>query len=48
MFFWADTKPHFEFEIASGRDAVLLMVCFFGSLVAQEIGTRRYRRSTGR
>ena len=43
MFFWADTKPHFEFEITSSRDVVLLIICFLGSLVAQEIGTRLYR-----
>ncbi len=44
MFFWAATKPHFQFEIASARDVVLLIVCFVGSLIAQEIGTRLHRR----
>ncbi len=48
MFFWAATKPHFQFEIASTRDVVLLIVCFLGSLVAQEIGTRLYRREHAR
>ena len=48
MFFWAATKPHFQFEIASSRDVVLLIVCFFGSLLAQEMGTRLYRRKHAR
>jgi hypothetical protein len=44
MFFWAATEPHFRLEIANTRDVVLLVVCFLGSLVAQEVGTRAYRR----
>lgn len=44
MFFWAATEPHFQLEIANSHDVVLLIVSFAGSLVAQEIGTRLYRR----
>lgn len=43
MFFWAATTPHFQLEIDNTRDVVLLVICFVGSLLAQEIGTRLYR-----
>ena len=44
MFGYAITKPHFVWEIESGRDEVLLIVLFVASLVAAEIGTRLRRR----
>jgi K+-sensing histidine kinase KdpD len=48
MFGYAITEPHFVWEIANGRDVVLLIVLFFTSLAASEIGTRlRWRRVVG-
>jgi K+-sensing histidine kinase KdpD len=44
MYGYAITKPHFVWEIESGRDEVLLIVLFVASLVAAEIGTRLRRR----
>lgn len=44
MFFFAATEPHFQLEIQNERDQVLIVVCFVGSLLAQEIGVRLYRR----
>ncbi len=40
MYGWAITEPHFRWEIRNDRDAVLLFVLFFGSLLASEIGAR--------
>jgi K+-sensing histidine kinase KdpD len=49
MYGYAITKPHFVWEIDSGRDEVLLIVLFVASLVAAEIGTRvRRRHAIGR
>jgi K+-sensing histidine kinase KdpD len=49
MYGYAITKPHFVWEIDSGRDEVLLIVLFVASLVVAEIGTRvRRRHAIGR
>jgi K+-sensing histidine kinase KdpD len=44
MYGYAITKPHFVWEIESGRDEVLLIVLFVASLVVAEVGTRLRRR----
>jgi hypothetical protein len=44
MYGYAITKPHFVWEIDSGRDEVLLIVLFVASLAAAEFGTRLRRR----
>jgi K+-sensing histidine kinase KdpD len=44
MYGYAITKPHFVWEIESGRDEALLIVLFVASMVVAEVGTRVRRR----
>lgn len=48
MFGYAITEPHFVWEIENNRDIVLLIVLFFGSLAASEIGARLRLRTRDR
>ncbi len=44
MFGYAITEPHFVWEIANRHDQVLLVVLFFASFVAAELGARMRQR----